>query len=430
MIRATTAGAFGTGTITMIDPTVEYGATGTYANNIVLSVVAPASADTSTFRADAGVTATLSGSLTQGTGDAVQPVVIGGLGTIVLTNASNSWAGSTTINAGATLQGTVATISGSEIVSNGTLALNQGVAADFGLDISGTGGVTSIGTADLTLSGTNTYSGATTVSAGTLIASGGSAIGDTSAVSVATGATLRLAASETFGSLAGSGTVQVGANTLTVGGDNTSTEFSGSISDGGALGFLGSWRVSDGASFFTSPPIYSGLEAAVLLFGGNAADYRISTAGNDIANITDTAWYSGYGIGWAEFADDRDIDLGAAGYSQSGDYSTYVQDFLDFTKVNYVFGPDANAHAGGGLTHVGTGTLILSGTNTYTGLTDIQGGTLEIRNGSAIADTGLVAVAALVGPFQARADEVSSSPLPRPSVGCRERVPSVWPGPP
>jgi hypothetical protein len=40
-IRAVTAGAFGTGTITTINPTIEYGATGTYANNIVLASVDP-----------------------------------------------------------------------------------------------------------------------------------------------------------------------------------------------------------------------------------------------------------------------------------------------------------------------------------------------------------------------------------------------------
>ena len=33
VIRAATAGAFGIGTIHLIDPTIQYGATGTYANN-------------------------------------------------------------------------------------------------------------------------------------------------------------------------------------------------------------------------------------------------------------------------------------------------------------------------------------------------------------------------------------------------------------
>ena len=49
------------------------------------------------------------------------------------------------------------------------------------------------------------------------------------------------------------------------------------------------------------------------------------------------------------------------------------------------------------LTKVGTGTLTLSGINTYTGLTDVQAGTLEITGGAAIANTGVVNVAAVSG---------------------------------
>ena len=49
------------------------------------------------------------------------------------------------------------------------------------------------------------------------------------------------------------------------------------------------------------------------------------------------------------------------------------------------------------LTKVGTGTLTLSGINTYTGLTDVQAGTLEITSGAAIANTGAVNVAAVSG---------------------------------
>ncbi|MBU2209990.1 MAG: autotransporter-associated beta strand repeat-containing protein, partial [Alphaproteobacteria bacterium] len=163
VVRAATAGGFGTGTITMLDPTIEYGATGTYANNILLSVASPASADPSTFRADAGVTATLSGSLTRGGGDTAQPVVIGGLGTIVLTNSANSWTGSTTVNAGATLQGTAATISGSSIITNGVLQYTA--TGTVNQAISGTGALTASG-GMLTLTGSNSWSGLTTVNSG------------------------------------------------------------------------------------------------------------------------------------------------------------------------------------------------------------------------------------------------------------------------
>jgi len=105
-------------------------------------------------------------------------------------------------------------------------------------------GATSIvksGAGSWTLSGRNTYSGTTTISAGTLEVAVGSAIGDTSAVSIANvaGARLLVSSSETIGSLSGGGVsggdVALGFNTLTLG-DATSTSFAGVISGvGGSL---------------------------------------------------------------------------------------------------------------------------------------------------------------------------------------------------
>ena len=45
-----------------------------------------------------------------------------------------------------------------------------------------------------------------------------------------------------------------------------------------------------------------------------------------------------------------------------------------------------------GIGKVGTGTLLLSGANTYTGTTTVSDGTLEVQGGAAIADTGSVVV--------------------------------------
>ncbi|NBW86630.1 MAG: hypothetical protein EBR23_07330, partial [Planctomycetia bacterium] len=61
----------------------------------------------------------------------------------------------------------------------------------------------------------------TTVNAGTLTLAGGAALLDTMAVTVSAGGLLKLAASETLGTVAGAGNVNLQGNTLTVGGAAT-----------------------------------------------------------------------------------------------------------------------------------------------------------------------------------------------------------------
>ena len=169
-IVANTAGAFGSGTIHMIDPTATFGATGTYGNNISLEVVSPSSADPATLNTTAGVIATLTGAYTAGTGAGVDPnqdLVIGGQGTIVLTNTANDWTGNTTINTGAKLQGASDTISGASIVNNGSLIYAQSYSGTVSQNISGSGMVEvrglSAGNA-LTFTGTNTIGGGLRIS--------------------------------------------------------------------------------------------------------------------------------------------------------------------------------------------------------------------------------------------------------------------------
>ncbi|MES2988866.1 MAG: autotransporter-associated beta strand repeat-containing protein [Pseudomonadota bacterium] len=184
-IRANTAGAFGTGTIHFIDPTAFFGATGTYANNISLEVQAPATANPSTLSPDAGVVATLTGTITQGTGvgvDPNQPLVIAGQGTIILTNTGNLWSGTTTVNAGATLQGSSSSISGGNIVANGTLAYVQPTSGTVSQNITGTGAVRISGVVagqTLTFAGTSGVSGGFTVLDASAIANTGTITGQT-----------------------------------------------------------------------------------------------------------------------------------------------------------------------------------------------------------------------------------------------------------
>src|SRR5206468_9909604 len=114
----------------------------------------------------------------------------------------NTYSGGTTISAG-TLTGTTTSLQGN-IVDNAALVFDQNFGGTYAGNISGTGSLTRITSNTVTLTGNNTYSGATLVSSGVL-AVGGTGIGDLSATTVASGATLQLAANETIGSLAGAG---------------------------------------------------------------------------------------------------------------------------------------------------------------------------------------------------------------------------------
>ncbi|NYT39124.1 hypothetical protein HZY97_00005, partial [Sphingomonas sp. R-74633] len=255
-IRANTAGAFGTGTIHMIDPTATFGATGTYANNISLEVVTPSSANPSTLNADAGVIATLTGAITTSGAAGVDPtqdLVIGGQGTIVLTNTANNWLGSTTINSGATLQGASDTISGSAIVNNGTLAYQQAYSGTVSQDISGNGFVNVSGLATgnvLTFAGTNSFNGSIVIADASNVAiSGATNTGSATSVDLGNGASsltvtatgsLTSSTSAVSGSGAGQSVFNLGAITgngdaIFMTGANALVDNSGSITGNRAL---------------------------------------------------------------------------------------------------------------------------------------------------------------------------------------------------
>ena len=175
-------------------------------------------------------------------GGGVHNITKEGTGTQILTGFVQH-GGETRINAGR-LQlgdgGTTLNFSATgPIVNNAALEFNHsGFLSIFGA-ISGTGTVTQRGTGVTVLRSLNTYSGQTTIAGGALRANVANAFSALSAVSI-TGANASLdlgGFNQTIGSLSGVASSIVrngvaGNSTLTTGGDNSSTTFSGLIQNG------------------------------------------------------------------------------------------------------------------------------------------------------------------------------------------------------
>ena len=109
---------------------------------------------------------------------------------------------------------------------------------------------TKSGAGTLILSGTNTNTGSTSITAGTLRVTG--ALDDT-AVSVSSGATYDVDATDAVANISGEGTVDIASGvTLTVGSNNLSTTLSGVISGDGNLIKVGTGTITlSGANDYT-----------------------------------------------------------------------------------------------------------------------------------------------------------------------------------
>ncbi|AWY00366.1 hypothetical protein A8139_10410 [Marinomonas primoryensis] len=336
------------------------------------STITMASGQTLTINNGSGDTATMTSQLA-GAG-AIEKA---GAGTLTLSNSSNSYGGGTTVSAG-TLSGTASSLVGN-ITNNSTVEFSQSSDGTYSGIISGNGSLTKSGSGAVTLTGANTYTGATTVSAGNLVASGGSAIANTSALTVASGATFTMNNSETVGSIAGAGSISIAANggTLTVGGNNTSSTFSGVMSGTGGLTKVGSGAFTlSGANTYTGATTVSAGGLTLSNSGGNALADTMAVTLSGTAALT---LATNETIGSLSGTSTNTISLGSNTLTTGGNNAdTHFSGVMSGT---------------GGLTKAGSGAFTLSGANTYTGATTVSSGTVNVQNGSAIADTSAVTVA-------------------------------------
>ncbi len=286
------------------------------------------------------------------------PAVTHALGTLAIGASTLSFTGSN--GAGLTL-GAV-TLSGAATFDTSSANATLGA-------ISGLFGWTKTGTGMLTLSAAGSYSGATTVSAGTLQLAGANGVSSLSALTLASGTTFALNGySDSIGSLAGSGAVQLGAGTLTAGANNSSTAYSGVLTGSGAFVKTGTGVLTlSGANTFTGAT------------NVNAGTLRLGLA-SALAGATDLSVASGATLDLDSFNQSVGSLSGAGAVSLGSALLSAGTNNLDTTFSGILSGP-------GGFTKTGSGTLTLSGANNFAGLTSVNAGVLLAQNASAFGGT-------------------------------------------
>ncbi|OJI76187.1 fibronectin-binding autotransporter adhesin ShdA [Salmonella enterica] len=281
-------------------------------------------------------------------------------------SGSNTYTGGTLISGGTLVASNVEALGTGDVTDNATLALNAG--GDFTNNIGGTGRVEKSGDQTLTLSGSNTYTGGTLISSGTLVATSVDALGTGN---VTNNATLALNTGGDFiNNIGGTGRVEKsGDDALTLSGSNTYT--GGTLISGGTLvandvNALGTGDVTDNA-------------ALMLNTGGDFINNiggtgRVEKSGDDTLTLSGSNTYTGGTLisGGTLVAN----DVNALGTGDVTDNATLA--------LNAV-GDFNNAIGGSGMVDKsGDDTLTLSGSNTYTGGTLINGGTLVASNVEAL----------------------------------------------
>ncbi|WP_333679962.1 autotransporter-associated beta strand repeat-containing protein [Dyella sp.] len=328
---------------------------------------------------------------------------------------ASSNASSNLVFNGGTLTYTGATVSTdrgfSDTAGAGINVSNAATTLTFSGIASGAGGLTKTGAGTLVLSGTNSLTGGTNVSAGTLRTGSANAL-PTSGMSVQAGATLDLNGfNNTVTGLGGNGNVTLGTGTLTINGFYAGT-FDGVISGSGGVTRTGGGypqQMNGCLNTYTGVTNINGstLSVQCLANSGQASGIGAATAASGNLLLGNNGSLQYLGTGGSAGTTDHLFSLGTGGgtldSSGTGAVSFTNTGAIGFTAANSsqtltLTGTDADNNSlsaqltdnGTGktsLSKTGTGTWILQNPgSTYTGITNINGGTLGVGK---LSDAGL-----------------------------------------
>ena len=292
---------------------------------------------------------------------------------------------------GASGNASISTLSGNGAVALGgnSLVLTN-ASGSFAGTIGGSGGVVLNGGSEV-LGGVNTYSGGTTLNGGAFLNISAHASLGNGGLSVGQGSSVAFNnAAQTLGDLSGAGNMALNGTALTTNGDNLSTTYSGVLSGTGSLTkagngtltlsaantYAGGTTLNGGSQITAIAPVNSILlttadlvNGANISVGNASATVNASTVSIDAANNLGTGAVAFNGgtlqarasltapTAMSVGAGNGAVDNGGNAVDLSGDIS-----------------------GNGGLTFVGAGTTTLSGVNTFSGGAALAGGTVAISS--------------------------------------------------
>ncbi len=239
-----------------------------------------------------------------------------------------------------------------------------------------------VGSGTLALGGANTFTAPVTVVEGSLLLANPLALQNSTLINVASGGTLAIASgggTYAVNTISGNGTIALNDSFLTLGNNNSTSSFGGTIGGSGSITKVGSGTLTLSGTSST----YSGgttIAGGTLAIAGNGTGFGSLGAapGSPTTNISFSGNSALLFLASGTLSANRTITLNS-GVTGTFDVGANVVTFL------------GGIGGSGTLNKVGAGYLVLGGSSSYSGGTTVTAGTLAIGSNNALG-SGTVTV--------------------------------------